>query len=64
MVPTPSDRVLAALPALPVGERLLGALSGLTGVHLVGGAVRDLLLGRTPHELDLVAEEDGPGVAG
>ena len=34
----------AALPAV----RLLDALDGLAGVHLVGGAVRDLLLGRAP----------------
>ena len=28
------------------------------GVHLVGGAVRDLLLGRAPRELDVVVEGD------
>ena len=32
-------------------------------VHLVGGAVRDLLLGRDPRELDLVVEGDAAGVA-
>jgi tRNA nucleotidyltransferase (CCA-adding enzyme) len=35
----------------------------LTGLHLVGGAVRDLLRGAAPVELDLVAEADGPGAA-
>ncbi|HEX2087902.1 MAG TPA: hypothetical protein VHF89_19605 [Solirubrobacteraceae bacterium] len=58
-----ADTVLRRLGELPAGERLLGALDGLEGVHLVGGAVRDLLLGRRPLDLDLVAEGDGPGVA-
>ena len=59
----PADTVLRRLPELPAGERLLGALGGIDGVHVVGGAVRDLLLGRTPRDLDLVAESDGVGVA-
>ena len=59
MVPT----VLEHLTGLTQGARLLTALDGLDGVHLVGGAVRDLALGRTPRELDLVAEHDGPAVA-
>jgi tRNA nucleotidyltransferase (CCA-adding enzyme) len=32
-------------------------------VHLVGGAVRDLFLGREPRELDLVVEGDAAGLA-
>jgi tRNA nucleotidyltransferase (CCA-adding enzyme) len=66
-MPGVDDRVeivLGRLAALPAGERLLGALDGLDGVHLVGGAVRDLLLGGVPRDLDLIAERDGPGVAG
>jgi tRNA nucleotidyltransferase (CCA-adding enzyme) len=59
MVPTVLDR----LTGLTHGRRLLDALGGLEAVHLVGGAVRDLALDRTPRELDLVAEHDGPGVA-
>jgi tRNA nucleotidyltransferase (CCA-adding enzyme) len=56
--------VLARLRALPAGGRLLGALEGLSGLHLVGGAVRDLLLeGPPPRDLDLVAEADGVAVA-
>jgi len=47
---------LEALRALPCGARLLDALGPADGVHLVGGAVRDLLLGREPRELDLVIE--------
>jgi tRNA nucleotidyltransferase (CCA-adding enzyme) len=48
--------VLDALRALPCGERLLAAAAGLDGVWLVGGAVRDLRLGRPPHELDVAVE--------
>jgi tRNA nucleotidyltransferase (CCA-adding enzyme) len=44
------------LAELPCGRRLLDAAAGTTGVHLVGGAVRDLLLGRQPRELDVVVE--------
>ena len=59
-----ADIVLGRLAELPAGARLLAALDGVEGVHLVGGAVRDLLLGgRTPRDLDLVAEEDGVAVA-
>ena len=39
------------------------ALEGEHGVWLVGGAVRDLLLGRDPRELDLVVEGDALPVA-
>jgi tRNA nucleotidyltransferase (CCA-adding enzyme) len=39
------------------------ALSGEPGVYLVGGAVRDRLLGRTPKELDFVVEGDAIAVA-
>ncbi|HEX8122526.1 MAG TPA: hypothetical protein VF549_14805 [Solirubrobacteraceae bacterium] len=58
-----ADRVLERLRALPLGARLLDALSGMEGVHLVGGAVRDLLLGGAPRDLDLVVESDAPAVA-
>jgi tRNA nucleotidyltransferase (CCA-adding enzyme) len=51
--------VLAALRAHPA----LDALRGEPGVHVVGGAVRDTLLGRAPHELDLVVEGDAAAVA-
>ncbi|MCW3049377.1 MAG: tRNA nucleotidyltransferase [Solirubrobacterales bacterium] len=54
---TPAE-ALEALRALPCGERLLRAFGPGDGVHLVGGAVRDLLLGRVPRELDLVVEGD------
>lgn len=47
----------------PCGAVLLGAVAPaegdvLPGVHLVGGAVRDLIVGRVPRELDVVVEGD------
>ena len=42
----------------PCGARLLDAFAPGEGVHLVGGAVRDLLLGRPWRELDVVVEGD------
>jgi tRNA nucleotidyltransferase (CCA-adding enzyme) len=49
---------LVALRALPCGARALDAFGPGDGVHVVGGAVRDLLLGRRPREIDLVVEGD------
>ena len=46
------------LRALPCGAQLLEA--AVSGTHLVGGAVRDLLRGERPHELD-VAVVGNPG---
>jgi len=55
------DDLLERLGELDCGRRLLAATAGAGGVHLVGGAVRDLLLGRRPRELDVVVEGDiGP----
>ena len=54
---------LDALRDLPCGARLLTAYAPEDGVHLVGGAVRDLLLARLPRELDLVVEGDVDAVA-
>jgi tRNA nucleotidyltransferase (CCA-adding enzyme) len=48
--------LLEHLRDLPCGRRLLDAAAGMDGVHLVGGAVRDLLLSRMPRELDVVVE--------
>jgi tRNA nucleotidyltransferase (CCA-adding enzyme) len=53
--------LLAALQAQPAGAALLEAAGD--GVYLVGGAVRDLLLGRTPRELDVVVEGDAEQLA-
>jgi tRNA nucleotidyltransferase (CCA-adding enzyme) len=41
----------------------VAALDGEGAVYVVGGAVRDLLLGRRPHELDFVVEGDALAVA-
>ncbi len=46
--------LLDALGRQPGGEELLAAAHD--GVHLVGGAVRDLLRGEAPRELDIVVE--------
>ena len=51
-------RVLHGLPS-PV----LDALVDVPGVWVVGGAVRDVLLGRRPRELDLLVEGDPADVA-
>jgi tRNA nucleotidyltransferase (CCA-adding enzyme) len=58
------DDLRERLRELPCGRRLLDAAAGLEGVHLVGGAVRDLLLGREPRELDVVVEGDPAVLAG
>ena len=55
--------LLDALRELPCGRRLLEAAAGVDGVHLVGGAVRDLLLGRAPRELDVVVEGEVDALA-
>ena len=49
--------------ALPEMDRLLAALHGLPPVYLVGGAVRDLLLGAPVVDIDLAVEGDGPKTA-
>jgi tRNA nucleotidyltransferase (CCA-adding enzyme) len=49
--------------ALPGAERLLPALEGLDPAWLVGGAVRDLLLGAGTVDLDVAIEGDARAVA-
>jgi tRNA nucleotidyltransferase (CCA-adding enzyme) len=50
--------------ALPAAQPLLAHLDdGTPPVHLVGGAVRDILLGGTPFDLDLVVEGDAAAFA-
>ncbi|HWY90308.1 MAG TPA: hypothetical protein VNY31_06510 [Solirubrobacteraceae bacterium] len=48
--------VLERLRELPGGRELIDLARGRTDVELIGGAVRDLMLGRTPRELDIVVE--------
>src|SRR3954452_13438473 len=49
--------------ALPGADRLLPALEGLAPAWLVGGAVRDLMLGGTTVDLDVAIEGDAREVA-
>jgi tRNA nucleotidyltransferase (CCA-adding enzyme) len=48
---------------LPGADRLLPAFDGLAAAWLVGGAVRDLLLGATSVDLDIAIEGDARNVA-
>lgn len=41
----------------------IGAAHGEDGVYLVGGGVRDVLLGRSSLDVDVVVEGDGPALA-
>ncbi len=52
------EQTLARIRALPAAGPLLDRLPDRPTVHLVGGSVRDLLLGGTPFDLDLVVEGD------
>ena len=47
----------------PSGRRALEALTGPDAVHVVGGAVRDAILGREVEDLDLVCAGDPAAVA-
>jgi tRNA nucleotidyltransferase (CCA-adding enzyme) len=57
------DALRERLRAVPGMERLLPLLGALPPVHLVGGAVRDLLLGERSVDLDLAVEGDAVGAA-
>jgi tRNA nucleotidyltransferase (CCA-adding enzyme) len=48
---------------VPGMERLLPALEGLEPAYLVGGAVRDLLRGAAPNDIDIAVEGDARSVA-
>ena len=50
------EGLLAALSARPGGPELLGLAATRADLALVGGATRDLLLGREPRELDVAVE--------
>ncbi len=58
-----AEDVLEALVARPGGRQLLALCEQRDDVALVGGAVRDLLLGRPPRELDVVVGADGASLA-
>jgi tRNA nucleotidyltransferase (CCA-adding enzyme) len=55
--------LLERLRALPVAAPLLARLPPDSGAYAVGGAVRDLLLGLEPAELDLVVAGDAAELA-
>jgi tRNA nucleotidyltransferase (CCA-adding enzyme) len=61
--PSPEE-LLQRVRALPAGAQLMRLLNGDEHIYLVGGAVRDLLLGGRPFDLDLVVEGDPDAVAG
>ena len=56
-LPEPAE-LATRVRALPAARPLIPRLRGASGVHLVGGAVRDLLLGGAPVDLDLAVEGD------
>lgn len=54
----PPAEILERLRADPAAAEIVDALRGVPGAWVVGGAVRDVLLGRAPRELDVVVEGD------
>ena len=58
-----ANGLLRRFSALPAARPLLERLGGAEGVYLVGGAVRDLLLGVDPLDLDLVVDGELEPVA-
>jgi tRNA nucleotidyltransferase (CCA-adding enzyme) len=58
-----TDDLLDRLREVPDAAPLFDALADVPGLWVVGGAVRDALLGRAPRDLDLVVEGDAAAVA-
>jgi len=58
MDPPSREALLERIRALPAGPPLLERLAGRDDVYLVGGTVRDLLLGDRPLDLDLLVDGD------
>ncbi len=61
--PPDPEEVLAQIAALPAAGPVMAAVNAAPGIHLVGGAVRDLLRGEAPFDLDLVVEGDPVSLA-
>ncbi len=59
----PPAQLLARVRSLPAAGLLFEHLGSTPGLYLVGGAVRDLLLGGRPLDLDLVVEGDAVATA-
>jgi tRNA nucleotidyltransferase (CCA-adding enzyme) len=58
-----AERVMHRLTGLPGGPELLAQARRREDVALVGGAVRDILLGHWPRELDVTVQRDAAGLA-
>ena len=58
-----TDDLLERLRDVPEAEAVFDALADVPGVWVVGGAVRDALLGFDPRDLDLVVEGDAAEAA-
>ena len=61
---TRAKRCSRAWASCPAGRSCSILAAERDDVELVGGAARDLLLGRTPRELDVVVDQDAPRFAG
>src|SRR3954447_25133178 len=59
-----APEVLQALRGLPGGSSVLDVSARIPGLWLVGGAVRDVLIGATARDLDLAVEGDLDVVVG
>jgi tRNA nucleotidyltransferase (CCA-adding enzyme) len=60
---TPPSQLRERVRRVPGMERLLPALEGLPPAYLVGGAVRDLLRGAEPKDVDIAVEGDARSAA-
>jgi tRNA nucleotidyltransferase (CCA-adding enzyme) len=61
-VPAPGE-LIERVWSLPAAAPLRTRLHGRSGIYLVGGAVRDLLLGGQPFDLDFVVDRDAAALA-
>jgi tRNA nucleotidyltransferase (CCA-adding enzyme) len=60
----PPPALIERVRSLPAAGPLLARVGDIGGLYLVGGALRDLLLGRAPYgDLDLVVEGDPDALA-
>ncbi len=62
-MPKLPDAKIEALKSLPGAATLLDVFSERQGVYLVGGAVRDLMLGFAQFDYDVMVEGDAAGAA-